>query len=155
LSLLGWAEAGWAEAITSVVVARSGRAEPFDGPLWEAAGERGTLSTFAGGLANTLAELDRLDEAEHWAGRSAGLGSNDDVATQTLWRQAQAKVHARRGELAEAEQLAREAVSVFEGSDDAVFQLDAWLTLGEILSLDRTTDDAQGTFEEALNRYER
>ena len=123
--------------------------------LWEAAGEQSYLSTFAGDLAKTLAALGRLDEAERWAARSAELGASDDVATQTLWRQAQAKIHALRGEPEQARQRALEAISVFEGSDDAVFQTDAWLTLAEILSLDRQTDEARAAFEEALDRYER
>ena len=123
--------------------------------LWEAAGERGYLSTFAGGLANTLAALGRLDEAEEWAGRSAELGASDDVATQMLWRQAQARVHALRGEPAEAERLAREAISLMEGTDDAIFQPDALLTLGGVLALGGKTDEAEEALEEALGRYER
>ena len=84
--------------------------------LWEAAGEQAHLSTFARELAKTLAALGRLDEAEEWAGRSAELGGRDDVATQMFWRQAQAKVHALRGQPVEAERLAREAISLIEGS---------------------------------------
>ena len=123
--------------------------------LWEAAGERAYLSTFAGDLANTLAMLGRLDEAEEWAGRSAELGAGDDVATQTLWRQAQARVHALRGEPAEAERLAREAISLMEDTDDAIFQPDAWVTLGEVLALAGKAEEARAAFEEALGRYER
>ena len=123
--------------------------------LWEAAGERAYLSTFAGSLANTLAALGRLDEAEEWAGRSAELGGRDDLATQMLWRLAQARVHALRGEPAEAERLAREAISLMEGSDDAIFQPDAWVTLGDVLALGGKTDEAEEALEEALGRYER
>jgi class 3 adenylate cyclase len=122
--------------------------------LWEAAGERAYLSTFAGELAKTLAALGRLDEAEEWAGRSAELGVRDDVATQMLWREAQAKVHALRGEPAEAERLAREAISVIGSSDDAIFQPDAWVTLGDVLALGGKTDEAEEALEEALSRYE-
>jgi tetratricopeptide (TPR) repeat protein len=122
--------------------------------LWEAAGVRAYLSTCAGGLAKTLAALGRLDEAEEWAGRSAELGVPDDVATQMLWREAQARVYALRGEPVEAERLAREAISLIGGSDDAVFQPDAWFTLGEILALARKTDEAEAVLEEALGRYE-
>jgi tetratricopeptide (TPR) repeat protein len=123
--------------------------------LWEAAGERAYLSTFAGGLAKTLAALGRLDEAEEWAGRSAGLGACDDVATQMLWREAQANVHALRGEPAEAERLAREAVSLTGSTDDAIFGPDTWVTLGEVLALGGKTDEAAAALEEALGRYER
>jgi class 3 adenylate cyclase/tetratricopeptide (TPR) repeat protein len=123
--------------------------------LWEAAGERAYLSTFAGDLARTLAMLGRLDEAEEWACRSAELGSSDDVATQMLWREAQARVHALRGEPEEAERLAREAVSLIAGTDDAMFQPDAWVTLGEVFAQGGKTDEAEAAIEEALGRYER
>jgi hypothetical protein len=36
----------------------------------------------AGALA-----LDRLEEADAWAGRAAELGASDDAITQMLWRQ--------------------------------------------------------------------
>ena len=68
--------------------------------------EWGSLSTVAGQLAQALYGLDRLDEAEAEAARSAELGASDDVITQMLWRQVKAKVLARRGEHAEAERLA-------------------------------------------------
>ena len=68
--------------------------------------------------------------------------------------EAQATVHALRGEPVEAERLAREAISLIGGSDDAIFQPDAWFTLGEILALARKTDEAETALEEALGRYE-
>ena len=123
--------------------------------LWEAAGERAYLSTFAGDLAKTLAMLGRLDEAEAWASRSAELGASDDVATQVLWREGQARVHALRGEAGEAERLAREAVSLIAGTDDALFQPDAWVTLGEVLAQGGKTDEAEAALQDALGRYER
>ena len=119
------------------------------------AGERGYLSTFAGDLANALAALGRVDEAEEWAGRSAELGGSDDLATQMLWRQARARVHALRGQPAEAERLAREAISLIETTDDAIFQPDAWVTLGEVLALGGKSREAEAALEEALGRYER
>ena len=49
-------------------------------------------------LAQALYALDRLEEADAWAGRAAELGASDDAFTQMLWRQVRAKVlaHARR-----------------------------------------------------------
>ena len=48
--------------------------------LFEELGELGFLSTAAGYLAQALYALDRLDEADAWAGRTAELGASDDVA---------------------------------------------------------------------------
>ena len=77
------------------------------------------------------------------------------MATQTLWQQAQARVHALRGQPAEAEHFAHEAISQMEDSDDTLFGPDAWVTLGEVLALGRKSDEAKTAFEEALGRYER
>ena len=75
--------------------------------------------------------LDRLDEADDWAGRAAEIGASDDAMTQMLIRQVRAKVLARRGETAEAEPLAREAVEIGEGTDMINMQGDAYMDLGE------------------------
>ncbi len=123
--------------------------------LWDEFGERGYASGTAGGLAQALYELDRLDEAETWAGRAAELGATDDKATQQLWRQVKAKVLARRGEQAEAERLAREAVAIGEETDQLDAVADAYGDLGEVLLLAGRADEAAAAFGEALARYER
>ena len=55
--------------------------------------------------------------------------------TQMLWRQARAKVLARRGEHAEAERLAREAVAIGQTTDDLDGQGDARADLATVLEL--------------------
>ena len=47
--------------------------------LLEELGEQSFLSTAAGNLARALYALDRLDEADAWAGRAAELGASDDA----------------------------------------------------------------------------
>ena len=85
--------------------------------LFEELGELSSLSTVAGYLAQALYALDRLDEADAWAGRTAELGASDDASSEMLWRQVRAKVLVRRGEPAEAERLAREAVAICKRTD--------------------------------------
>jgi tetratricopeptide (TPR) repeat protein len=118
-------------------------------------GERGYLSTAAAILAQALYELDRLDEADAWAGRAAELGASDDVITQMLWRQVRAKVLARGGVRAEAERLSREAVAIGEPTDLLEQQGDAYADLGEVLALAGRADEAAAAFAEALARHER
>ena len=48
--------------------------------LHEELGEQIFLSGAAGNLAQALYALDRLDEADAWAGRAADLGATDDVS---------------------------------------------------------------------------
>jgi tetratricopeptide (TPR) repeat protein len=123
--------------------------------LLEELGERSFLSTAAGKLGQALYALDRLEEADAWAGRAAELGASDDVFTQMLWRQVRAKVLARRSEHAEAERLAREAVALGEKTDMIDAQGDAYADLAEVLLLAGKADEAAAALEHALARYER
>jgi tetratricopeptide (TPR) repeat protein len=118
-------------------------------------GEQSFLSTAAGKLAQALYALDRLEEADAWAGRAAELGANDDALTQMLWRQVRAKVLARRGEHAEAELLAREAVAIADETDLLNGQGDANADLAEVLLLTGKPDEAATALGQALERYER
>ena len=60
-----------------------------------------------------------------------------------LWRQVRAQVLARRGEHAEAEQLAREAVSLAEETDMLNFHGNALADLAEVYALAGRTEDAR------------
>ncbi len=123
--------------------------------LFDELGEQSLLSTAAGKLAQALYALDRLEEADAWAGRAAELGASDDALTQMLWRQVRAKVLARRAEYAEAERLVREAVAVCEETDMLDAQGDVYADLAEVLLLAGKADEAAAALEQALERYER
>jgi class 3 adenylate cyclase/tetratricopeptide (TPR) repeat protein len=123
--------------------------------LHEELGERLFLSAAAGSLAQALYALDRLDEADAWAARASALGASDDVLKEMGWRQVKAKVLARRGEHAEAERLAHEAVAMGEGTESLNGQGDANADLGEVLLLAGERDQAVAALEQALERYER
>ena len=123
--------------------------------LLEEAGERGWLSTALGMLAQALYALDRLDEAERRAVRAAELGASDDAITQMLSRQVRAKVLARRGEHAEAERLAREAVAIGDEAEIIDSLADALMDLAEVLELADRREEAAGEVEKALSLYER
>ncbi len=118
-------------------------------------GEKGAQSGAAGNLARALYALDRLEEADAWAGRAAELGAIDDAFTQMLWRQVRAKVLARRSEHDEAERLAREAVALGEDTDWLDGQGDAHADLAEVLLLAGKPGEAAAALEQALARYER
>ena len=80
---------------------------------------RTELPVDRGGIARAGALRARPARRGRRLGRAAQteLGASDDATTQMLWRQARAKVLARRGEHAEAERLAREAVAIGEKTD--------------------------------------
>ena len=106
-------------------------------------------------MAQVAYELEQLEEAEAWASRAAELAASDDRWAQALWRGVRAKVLARRGEHAEAERLAHEAVTIVDDSDLLDVQGDAYADLGEVLILAGKTEDAVAALEQAHERYER
>jgi tetratricopeptide (TPR) repeat protein len=121
----------------------------------EELGERAFLSTGAGKLARAFYAAGRLEEADVWAARASELGASDDAITQMLWRQARAKVLARRGEHFEAERLAREAVAIGTQTDMIDAQGDAYSDLAEVLWLSGRLDMTSKTLHQALACYER
>jgi tetratricopeptide (TPR) repeat protein len=123
--------------------------------LYEELGEQSFLPGAAGSLAQALYELDRLDEADAWAGRAEEFGSSDSVWFVLRSRQVRAKVLARRGEHAEAERLAREAVAICEETDFLDAQGVAYADLAHVLLLAGKPDEAAAALEQALARYER
>jgi tetratricopeptide (TPR) repeat protein len=120
--------------------------------LLEEIGERSWLSTVLGKLAEAYLLLGRLEEAEAQAARGCELGASDDFVTQIDCRLVQARVLARRGQHADAERLAREAVSLGERTDLPEF---TYLDLAEVLELAGRPSEAAEVVRQALAAYER
>ena len=119
----------------------------------EERGELAWLSTAVGYQARALYELDLPDEAYAQTLRAAELGSDDDIATQMLWRQTQAKVLARRGEHAVAEVLAREAVELCDRTDYPNHRATVYEDLAETLVLCGHADQAPAALARAIELY--
>jgi class 3 adenylate cyclase/tetratricopeptide (TPR) repeat protein len=123
--------------------------------LHEESGQQGFLASASARMAQAAYALDQLEDAETWAARAAELAPSDDRRTEALWRQVRGKVLARRGEHAEAQRLAHEAVAMVADSDLLDPQGDAYADLGEVLVLAGKPGEAAAAFEQALERYER
>jgi tetratricopeptide (TPR) repeat protein len=121
----------------------------------ERTGARALLSTTAPKLGRFLCALGRYDEAEPLAQLGRELGDEQDLITQMLWRQVQARVYAHRGENAEAERLAREAETIAERTDGLNLQGDALCDLAEVLATAGRFEAAAQALKQALERYER
>jgi class 3 adenylate cyclase/tetratricopeptide (TPR) repeat protein len=121
--------------------------------LYEEGGLLMYLSWAAGMVAEAYYALGRLEDADAWAGRAAKVGASGDP--DELWRQVRAKVLARRGEHAEAEQLAGQAVEASDTTDQIDAQGHAYADLAEVLTLAGRREDAAEALEQALIRYER
>jgi class 3 adenylate cyclase/tetratricopeptide (TPR) repeat protein len=120
----------------------------------EAMGEKGFLSTIAGDLAHVLYGQGRDDEAERFARASADAAQRDDVVSQVLWRTALAKVLARRGDLVEAERLARAAVAIAGDTDFIWLEANALMDLAEAMRLAERIEEAAAATREALRLFE-
>jgi ATP/maltotriose-dependent transcriptional regulator MalT len=117
-------------------------------------GERAILSTIAAYLAESLYAQGRDEEALAFALVSADAAGEDDITSQILWRATAAKVKARGGALAEAEELARKAVGLAEETDCSNLHGDALLSHAEVLAVSGRTDEAAPIAREAVRLYE-
>ena len=70
------------------------------------------------------------------------------------WRASLARVLASRGELADAERLAREAVTLAEPTDFLPLKAELHDTLGEVLALAGTSAEARAAVERAISLHE-
>jgi len=123
--------------------------------LHEELGNPGFLSNAAGTLALAIYALDQLDEADAWARRAEELGPRDDADNEMLWRRVRAKVLARRGEHADGERLALEAVAICDETDRLDAQGDVYADLAEVLLLAGREEAAAVALETAVERYDR
>ena len=123
--------------------------------LLEELGDVGHRSTSAGQLAASLYALARLDEAHEWTEAAEGLAPKGDVLSQMLWRQVRARILARRGQHAKAEELAREAVLLAEETDMLNYHANALADLAEVDVAAGRAEDGSAHLEEALALYER
>jgi tetratricopeptide (TPR) repeat protein len=118
-------------------------------------GEQGFLSTTTGLLAEALLAQDRCEEAEESAQTARDLAAENDFEVQIRWRTVRARVLAQRGEYAEAEALAREAVELGAPTDWHMFHANALMSLADVLELAGRAAETQPLVEAALALYER
>jgi predicted ATPase/class 3 adenylate cyclase len=105
-------------------------------------------------VATNLAEVLHLqgrDEEALWFTEEVEALAEQDIPEQFLWRKARAKVLAARGEVEEAERLAREAVALAERTDHLEEHANALMTLAEVLRRAGRADEATPALRDALD----
>jgi DNA-binding SARP family transcriptional activator/class 3 adenylate cyclase len=117
-------------------------------------GETYLRSTVAGDLAQAVYAQGRFDEALVLAGVAEQLAAEDDVISQVFWRSVRAKVVARRGEDAEALELATHAVALIRTTDSPVTLARTLVDLAEVHSLAGRVDEAGEALREAVDLLE-
>ncbi len=120
----------------------------------EEMGERAFLPTTAAFLARSLLEQGRDKEAEEYTNVSAKLAARGDLLSQILWRSIRARLLSRRGQMQEAEALAREAVALAQATDFVNYKADALLDLAQVLKASGRIDEAVTTASNALHFYQ-
>jgi predicted ATPase len=123
--------------------------------MLERMGEKGYLSTIAAALAQTLTERGSYDEAERFSEISEEAAAADDVWSQILWRCARARTRAQRGDLDQAEVLAREGLGLAMETEIVLLQGEAFETLAHVLRLRADADAAAEALRQAVDLYER
>lgn len=121
---------------------------------FEAMGETGILSTLAALLAEAVLAQGRDAEAEELTRTSEDAATEEDAASQIAWRTVRAVALSRRGELVEAERLARNAVALAAETDFLAMHADALVALGEVLLAAGDVTRAEGYAAEAALLYE-
>jgi tetratricopeptide (TPR) repeat protein len=107
-----------------------------------ARGETGNRSTLHGIVAVILARQGHDALALEEAAEAGALGQTDDAVTHLFLRVASGIVHARRGELAEADRLTREAIAIAEQTD-FLEAASAWVARAiALVALDRRDEAA-------------
>jgi tetratricopeptide (TPR) repeat protein len=120
----------------------------------ERMGDRALLSTTAAFLGEALLAQERDDDAERFTRLSAELAAEDDLITQVMWRGVHATALARRGDLEEAERVAREAVALGERTDFLNHTAQALVVLGTVLGRRERSEAGQEALAAALALYE-
>jgi tetratricopeptide (TPR) repeat protein len=118
-----------------------------------AAGDRAGASTTATAVAEAHLAADDLDEAWSYATNARETSSADDIASQGRSRAVQARVLSSRGQHADAEELAREAVSIMGRTDYLALHADALMHLAHVLHAAGAVDEALAAAREAADLY--
>jgi class 3 adenylate cyclase/tetratricopeptide (TPR) repeat protein len=117
--------------------------------MLEEMGERGARSTLAGCLADVLSLQGHDAEAERFAEIARETAAEMDVMPQVLWRRTLARTNTRRGDAASAEELARSAVALAEGTDSLDLRASTLVVLGNVLGDAGSSAEASTILEEA------
>jgi tetratricopeptide (TPR) repeat protein len=120
-----------------------------------ARGERGFSSTVAGNLGHLYVQMGRWDDAERWGQITLDLAVLDDVEAQAQGHAILGRVHAARGDLDNAERLARRAVEIATSTDYVDRQGSALRDLAEVMVAAGRIDEARVTLDQALETFTR
>jgi ATP/maltotriose-dependent transcriptional regulator MalT len=116
-------------------------------------GERSWYCSLASFVAESLYVQGRYNEAYEWTVRSEEAAGKADLEAQADFRAVRAKILARRGEFADAERLAREAIEIGAPGEELDHEGDAYFDLAEVLRLSGRTAEAADALRRAIQQW--
>jgi tetratricopeptide (TPR) repeat protein len=120
---------------------------------WEGLGELGEVgirATMGSLLAEALARQGRLGEAEHIVRESERIGVEDDFVTVAEALFVRGLIASRRGDHAEAIDLARRALAIVDDSEYVPLHAEFRIGLAELLLAAGRGGEAEGLLREAV-----
>ena len=119
-----------------------------------AMGERGTLSSIVGFLAEALYAQGRLDEARQMTEEAQAAAAASDIDAQARWRAVRAKVLARSGQFPAARTVLDEAEALVSPTSWAALQAEILMARAEVDRLAGESDQAGASLRAALRIYQ-
>jgi tetratricopeptide (TPR) repeat protein len=120
----------------------------------EQLGERGWMSTQACQLGESLYALGAYEESESWTRKGLEIGGSLDVYTELTGLPVQAKLLARRGDIAGALAMAHRADELAMATEALCAKGDVALGLAEVLHLSGDDRGAHEAIGRAIGHYE-
>jgi predicted ATPase/class 3 adenylate cyclase len=145
--------AGWVELLAGDPAAAERELRSGYEKLGEI-GELAWLSTVSAILAESVYAQERYDEAEQLTHQSEDASGTDDAYSQALLRSVRAKALARRGQKAEAERLAWEAVAFADTTDFLHLRWHSLMSQAEVLQLAGRGETARHALSKAIRLAE-
>jgi class 3 adenylate cyclase/tetratricopeptide (TPR) repeat protein len=115
----------------------------------------GLRSTDATLLADALSRQERDEEASEILDVADEIAQVDDFDAQVRSRSVRARILARRGQLAEAERLSREALEIISATDAVVLHGETLVSRAEVLRASGSREKSEAALYEALELFER
>jgi class 3 adenylate cyclase/tetratricopeptide (TPR) repeat protein len=116
--------------------------------------ETGYLSTVMAVQAYVAADLGRDDEALAFADEARATAQPDDFDPHARERLVRARVLARRGDLAGADELIASAADIVDATDYIILHIDLAFARAEVAQTARRPDEQRAALEQALSAAE-
>jgi tetratricopeptide (TPR) repeat protein len=116
--------------------------------------EGSSLGTQMAELGEALYRQGKTDEAEDWVRKADENAASDDVDAQIPLQGVRAKLLARRGQSAHAEELARSAIGLAERTDALNRRARARLDFADVLGRGGRLDESHAAAEEAARLFD-